>query len=197
MIRTKAWKNRLSLVLSDRRQRLHGLADRARARRARLRGQTALVVRGPQKTRTRTGSTSSNRHLFDLLDRDALCSALRGGELLVHNAGVSTALERDPNLIYRVNVEGTQHVLDAAAEHGDPKIVYTSSTATPMPSINREIETEESLFDLRSFQGHYKVSKVTAEIGAIRRAAQGLPAVVAHPTTATAGATAARCRPAR
>jgi dihydroflavonol-4-reductase len=74
-------------------------------------------------------------------------------------------------------------VLDAAAEHGYRKIVYTSSTATLTPSINREVETEESLFDLRRFQGHYKCSKVIAEIAVMRRAARGLPVVVVHPTT--------------
>lgn len=120
---------------------------------------------------------------FDLLDRDGVRAALEGGELLVHNAACYSFWQPDPNLIYRVNVDGTQHVLDAAAEHGYRKIVYTSSTATLTPSINREIETEESLFDLRSFQGHYKVSKVIAEIGVMRRAAQGLPVVVVHPTT--------------
>ena len=120
---------------------------------------------------------------FDLLDRDGVRAALEGGELLVHNAACYSFWQPDPNTIYRVNVDGTQHVLDAAAEHGYRKVVYTSSTATLTPSINREIETEESLFDLRSFQGHYKVSKVIAEIGVMRRAAQGLPVVVVHPTT--------------
>jgi dihydroflavonol-4-reductase len=85
--------------------------------------------------------------------------------------------------IYRVNVEGTQNVLSAAAELGYEKIVYTSSTATLTPSINRELETEESLFDLRRFQGHYKCSKVIAEIAVYRSIAKGSPVVIVHPTT--------------
>ena len=150
-----------------------------------------LVGRGYDVTAL-VGADLDNRNLegldveiraFDLLDRDGVRAALAGGELLVHNAACYSFWQPDPNLIYRVNVDGTQHVLDAAAELGYRKIVYTSSTATLTPSINREIETEESLFDLRSFQGHYKVSKVIAEIGVMRRAAQGLPVVVVHPTT--------------
>src|SRR5262249_34287595 len=120
---------------------------------------------------------------FDLLDRDGVRDALDGGELLVHNAACYSFWQPDPDTIYRVNVDGTQNVLDAAAELGYRKIVYTSSTATLTPSINRNVETEESLFDLRSFQGHYKVSKVIAEIAVMRRAAQGMPIVVVHPTT--------------
>jgi dihydroflavonol-4-reductase len=120
---------------------------------------------------------------FDLLDRDGVRAALAGGELLVHNAACYSFWEPDPYRIYRVNVHGTQHVLDAAVDLGYRKIVYTSSTATLTPSINREVETEESLFDLRRFQGHYKSSKVIAEIAVMRLAARGLPVVVVHPTT--------------
>jgi len=120
---------------------------------------------------------------FDLLDRDGVRAALADGELLVHNAACYSFWEPDPERIYRVNVHGTQHVLDAAADHGYRKIVYTSSTATLTPSINREVETEESLFDLRRFQGHYKCSKVIAEMAVMRLAARGLPVTVVHPTT--------------
>ena len=74
-------------------------------------------------------------------------------------------------------------MLRAARELGYRKLVYTSSTATLTPSINQELETEESLFDLRRFQGHYKCSKVIAEIAVLRQIARGLPAVIVHPTT--------------
>jgi len=123
------------------------------------------------------------RRPLDLLDPAGVRDVLEGGELLVHNAACYSFWESDPERIYRVNVHGTQAVLDAAAEHRYRKVVYTSSTATLTPSINREIETEESLFDLRRFQGHYKSSKVIAEMAVMRRAAQGLPVVVVHPTT--------------
>ena len=120
---------------------------------------------------------------FDLLDRDGIRAALAGGELLIHNAACYSFWEPDPDRIYHVNVHGTQHVMDAAAELGYRRIVYTSSTATLTPSINREVESEESLFDLRRFQGHYKSSKVIAEMAVMRLAARGLPVVVVHPTT--------------
>jgi dihydroflavonol-4-reductase len=120
---------------------------------------------------------------FDLLDPDGVRAALADGELLVHNAACYSFWEPDPERIYRVNVHGTQHVLAAAAEHGYRRIVYTSSTATLTPSLDREVESEESLFDLRRFQGHYKSSKVIAEMAVMRLAARGLPVAVVHPTT--------------
>jgi len=120
---------------------------------------------------------------IDLLDEHNVLEALEGGELLVHNAACYSFWQPDPEHIYRVNVSGTQHVLQAARQHGYRKIVYTSSTATLTPSINRQVETEESLFDLRSFQGHYKCSKVISEMAVLREIASGLPVTLVHPTT--------------
>jgi dihydroflavonol-4-reductase len=120
---------------------------------------------------------------LELLDEGGVRAALEGGEYLVHNAACYSFWEPDPMRIYRVNVNGTQNVLSAARERGYRKIVYTSSSATLTPSINRDLETEESLFDLRHFQGHYKCSKVIAEIAVLRQIARGLPAVIVHPTT--------------
>ncbi|MEN8183247.1 MAG: NAD-dependent epimerase/dehydratase family protein [Myxococcota bacterium] len=120
---------------------------------------------------------------LDLIDERSVLEALEGGELLVHNAACYRFWHPEPDHIYRVNVNGTQHVMSAAAQHGYRKVVYTSSTATLTPSINRDVESEESLFDLRRFQGHYKCSKVIAEMAVLREIAKGLPVVIVHPTT--------------
>lgn len=150
-----------------------------------------LVARGHEVTAL-VGADMDRRNLegvqteireLDLLSERGVLDALEGGELLVHNAACYSFWQPDPMHIYRVNVNGTQHVMSAAQQHGYRKIVYTSSTATLTPSINRDLETEESLFDLRSFQGHYKCSKVIAEIALLRMIARGLPAVIVHPTT--------------
>jgi len=142
---------------------------------------TALV--GPELDAHNLDAVEVEIRALDLLDAGNVRAALAGGELLVHNAACYSFWELDPEKIYRVNVEGTQKVLDAAAEHGYRKIVYTSSTATLTPSINHDLETEESLFDIRRFQGDYKSSKVMAEIAVLRGMAKGLPAVIVHPTT--------------
>ena len=141
----------------------------------------ALV--GADLDRENLGDVEVETREIDLLDEHGLLEALEGGELLIHSAACYAFWHPDPMHIYRVNVNGTQNVLQAAAQHGYGKIVYTSSTATLTPSINRELETEESLFDLRSFQGNYKCSKVIAEIAVLREIARGLPVTIVHPTT--------------
>lgn len=152
-------------------------------RELRVRGYEVTALVGSDLDARNLDGVDVETRALDLLDARNVRSALEGGELLIHSAARYSFWERDPMRIYRVNVDGTQNVLDAAAELGYRKIVYTSSTATLTPSINRDLETEESLFDLRRFQGDYKCSKVIAEIAVLRRVARGLPAVIVHPTS--------------
>lgn len=150
-----------------------------------------LLARGHEVT-AGVGSDLDTRNLegldvpvreLDVLDAQATARALEGAEALVHSAAVYSFWERHPERMYRVNALGTRNVLRAAGEAGVRRVVYTSSAGTLTPSIDREIDDEESLFDLGRFHGHYKSSKVLAEIAALREAARGLPVVIVHPTT--------------
>lgn len=125
---------------------------------------------------------------LDLLDPTSVRRALAGSDAIIHSAACYAFWLRDPRDIYRVNVDGTRHVLKAARELGCRKIVYTSSTATLSPgfradSAGSDLSNEEDVLDLRRFRGHYKMSKAMAEVVALREAARGLPVVIVHPTT--------------
>ena len=65
----------------------------------------------------------------DILDLDALSRRIEGCAGVVHLAAVSRVIdgERNADLCWRTNVEGTRHVLDAALRHGRPWVVYGSS----------------------------------------------------------------------
>jgi len=65
----------------------------------------------------------------DLLDPASLGPALEGIEAVVHTAGVVTYWNRKASLMWRVNVEGTRSLLDAAARAGVQRLVHTSSIA--------------------------------------------------------------------
>lgn len=122
---------------------------------------------------------------LDLLDRRSVDRALEGGEVLFHAAACYSFWEPDRAHIYRVNVDGTRAVLEAAMKHGYRRAVYTSSTATLAPAYGASgcEADEESIYDPRRFHGHYKASKVMAETAVLRVAANGLPVVIVHPTT--------------
>ena len=134
---------------------------------------------------------------FDLRDRASVRSALAGAETIIHSAACYAFWRDDRRDTYRINVDGTRHVLDAARDLGVRKVVYTSSTATLSPTFRTPDDPnapgdEEGAFDMRRFRGHYKMSKAMAEMVALRAAARGLPLVITHPTTVIG---AGDCRP--
>ncbi len=121
---------------------------------------------------------------LELLDAAGVRRALEGCDTLVHTAACYAFWLPDARDFYRVNVEGTRNVLDAARARGVRKLVHTSSTATLSPGFGQgPLGDEENAFDLRAFRGHYKTSKAMAEVLVLRAAARGLPAVIVHPTT--------------
>ena len=126
---------------------------------------------------------------IELEDAESVRRALAGAEWLVHSAAVYSFWEPEAAHLYRVNVGGTRNVLRAAEEQGVRRMVYTSTFGTLTPSLDfsrdaaRGDETEEGVFDLRRFHGHYKSSKAMAEMLVWRAMARGLPAVIVHPTT--------------
>src|SRR5437763_8988300 len=66
----------------------------------------------------------------DLRDPASLSKALSGCDTVFHVAADYRLWVRDPDEMYRSNVEGTRAVLDAARKNGVQRIVYTSSVAT-------------------------------------------------------------------
>ena len=66
----------------------------------------------------------------DLRQPEALRTALRGCDALVHVAADYRLWVRDPKEMYAANVDGTRELLRMAREEGVAKVVYTSSVAT-------------------------------------------------------------------
>ncbi len=90
---------------------------------------------------------------------------------------------RDPEQMYRSNVEGTRAILEAARKNGVRRVVYTSSVATMGFTSNGHLADEDSPVTLESMIGPYKRSKFMAEQLALRPARSGMDVVVVNPTT--------------
>jgi dihydroflavonol-4-reductase len=119
----------------------------------------------------------------DLTDSTSLQRATQGCEGLFHVAADYRLGARDPMQLYRVNVEGTRNVLNAAQRSGVRRIVYTSSVATIGIPADGTPGDEQSATSLENMIGHYKRSKYLAE-EAVREAAQGgLSVVIVSPST--------------
>jgi dihydroflavonol-4-reductase len=66
----------------------------------------------------------------DVLDLEALASAMQGCVIVYHAAGANAFCVRDPSPMFEVNVRGSRNVVRAAARAEVKRVVYTSSAAT-------------------------------------------------------------------
>ena len=87
----------------------------------------------------------------------------QGCEALFHVAADYRLWTPDPQALYRSNVEGTRHVLEAARRAGVERIVYTSSVATIGLRADGRASDETDVARLDQMIGHYKRSKFLAE----------------------------------
>src|SRR5580698_519739 len=69
-------------------------------------------------------------HVGDLLEPESLRGGLEGCDAVMHVAADYRLWIRNPESMYRANVEGTRELLRMAREAGVPRVVYTSSVAT-------------------------------------------------------------------
>src|SRR5579871_3981555 len=66
----------------------------------------------------------------DLRDAASLEKAMSGCDTVFHVAADYRLWLRDPNEMYRSNVDGTRAILESARMNGVQRVVYTSSVAT-------------------------------------------------------------------
>jgi len=119
----------------------------------------------------------------DLRDPESLTRALTDCTRLFHVAADYRLWVPDPAAMYASNVDGTRHLLTAAATQGLERVVYTSTVGTLGNPGNGTPGTEDTPVHLEDMVGHYKRSKFLAEAVALDFARQGLPLVVVNPST--------------
>lgn len=119
----------------------------------------------------------------DLLDKDSLKTAVKGFDSLFHAAADYRLWTRNPAEMYAANVEGTRNLLQAAADAGVAKVVYTSTVGTLGNRGDGTPGDEETPVSFADMVGDYKKSKYLAEQVAMDFAQQGLPLVIVNPST--------------
>jgi dihydroflavonol-4-reductase len=141
-----------------------------------------LLVRSNSDLRN-IADLKADRVTGDLRDAASLKKAVSGCDALFHVAADYRLWVRDPDEMYRSNVEGTRAILEAARESGVRRVVYTSSVATMGFNSNGDLADENSPVSLANMIGHYKRSKFMAEEVALEAGRSGMDVVVVNPTT--------------
>ena len=144
-----------------------------------------LLVRTSSDLRN-IADLNAERVTGDLREPASYSKALAGCDAVFHVAADYRLWVRDPDEMYRSNVEGTRGLLDAARKQGVRRVVYTSSVATMGFGSNGRgghLADEESPVALADMIGHYKRSKFMAEQVAFEAARGGQDVVIVNPTT--------------
>jgi len=119
----------------------------------------------------------------DLARPESLANGLAGCDAVVHVAADYRLWIRDPQAMYRANVDGTRDLLRLAREARVPRFVYTSSVATMHFYTDGTPTDEDAPVSLGDMVGHYKRSKFLAEQEAIAAAKAGQQVIILNPTT--------------
>jgi dihydroflavonol-4-reductase len=149
-----------------------------------------LVARG-ESVRVLLRPSSQNRAIADLpleyvtgdlRDTASLDRAMKGIQRVFHVAADYRLWAKHSQDIYDSNVGGTKNVLAAAKRARVEQFIYTSTVATI--AVDRSAQPNEFTdAKLEEMIGHYKRSKWMAEREALNAANEGLPVIVAMPTT--------------
>ena len=119
----------------------------------------------------------------DLTDAASLPRLLLGCGWLFHVAAFYSLWAVNRRLFYETNLEGTRCILQAAAEAGVRRVVYTSTVGALGIPESGGVGTEETPVSLAEMVGDYKRSKFLAEEVARTFARRGLPIVIVNPST--------------
>ncbi len=118
----------------------------------------------------------------DVLDYDSLLDAMDGVDWVFHVAAIADYWRSDPDLIYRVNVDGTHNMLRAAEESGVKRVIVTSSAAAVGYRDDLGAVNESVRFNWDQHLTPYGHSKFLAEAEVHRAIQRGLDCVILNPT---------------
>jgi dihydroflavonol-4-reductase len=108
----------------------------------------------------------------DVLDEDCLAAGMAGCALAYHVAGVNTHCPADPAMLLRVNVQGAEAAVRAAARAGVRRLVLTSSAASvgePAGTVGREDTRHRgwylSVYDRSKHHGEQAAFRLGRQLG--------------------------------
>lgn len=154
-------------------------------------GHDVLAITRPGPDRPRTEVTIVGHAIpmatAALTDPTALRRALKGCDALIHCAAVYAFGERRAAEVDRVNTDGTQAVLEAAAAAGVSRAVVTSSSVTRGSSLLPRARSERDTLGAEPAPAYY-ASKVAQEDVALESGRRlDLDVVLALPTVVLGG----------
>lgn len=100
----------------------------------------------------------------------------------IHTAGIISIADDVPPVMMRVNVGGTQNIVELCMEHNIKRLVYTSSVHAIPEGSDLSVIREITKFDPDAVIGGYAKTKAMASQIVLDGVKAGLDAVIVHPS---------------
>ncbi|MEY4877560.1 MAG: hypothetical protein RL708_2710 [Bacteroidota bacterium] len=118
----------------------------------------------------------------DVLEVDSISSAMQGITEVYHAAAMVSFDKRQHALMKKINVDGTENMVNMALENKIQKFGYISSVAVLGRSAKMNYIDENSEWEKSKFNSQYALSKMLAEREVFRGAAEGLNVAIVNPS---------------
>ena len=146
------------------------------------RGYTVRILRRSTSRLDAIADVQVEHAIGDVLDPASLRAAMEGVDWVFHTAAVADYWRNDPDYIYRVNVDGTRNVLQAAEAVGVKRVIFTSSAAAIGYRTDLRPMDETARFNWDPHLTPYGHSKFLAETEVHRAIRRGLDCVILNPS---------------
>lgn len=121
-------------------------------------------------------------HISDLLDTENIFNLIEGSDGVIHAAGLVSYAPTDKEKLYEINVQGTEHIVNACLFHHIPRLIHISSIAALAKVQNGKKISEKTKWSDGRHISDYGRSKYLGEMEVWRGIAEGLDANILNPS---------------
>jgi nucleoside-diphosphate-sugar epimerase len=128
------------------------------------------------------GSNTLEQYQCNILDVVGLQEAMQHVEQIYHCAAIVTFNPRRKQEMFKINIEGTANIVNAALDAGVQKVVHVSSVAALGRMRENVLINETMNWTEETSNSNYGESKYLSELEVWRGIGEGLNAVMVNPT---------------
>ena len=119
----------------------------------------------------------------DILDVNGLMENMEGCSQIIHAAGLVSFVPADKKNLFKINIEGTANLVNAAIEKGITDFIHVSSvSALGRSGSDKPLDEEKKWEGIRD-QSNYGISKYYGEMEVWRGMGEGLTPLIVNPST--------------
>jgi len=119
----------------------------------------------------------------DILDVNGLLENLEGCSQIIHAAGLVSFVPADKKKLFKVNIEGTANLVNAAIELGITDFIHVSSVSALGRNGTDKLLDENKKWEGVRDQSNYGISKYFGEMEVWRGMGEGLSPLIVNPST--------------